>query len=602
MMIRKLREKIHDVIRKSSIRATIAITFSVVSIVCLLFLGVTLYLLFSSRVEKLAIENAEELLNQTSVNLEAYLRNMRLVSDTMYYSSIKETDLETETLDSDMNLLYEANKDNLINIACFYNDGTLVSSFPYSSTKTNVNIPNQGWFSNALGEMENSHFSTPHVQNLFDTTSSRYYWVVSLSRAVELNTGGRDTLGVLLIDMNYSSIKELFDRVNEDISTGYVYLMSSDGNIIYHPRQNLIYSGLAEENNYDTVNYKDGTRLEEFMGEKRFVSVKTVSYTGWKIVNVTPYRSMEFGYTKTPYYVAMIISTITLLVLFLSRALSLSITRPLLRLTESISVTEDGTLNPDIYIGGNSDVEYLGRTLKDVVDRLRKLTDDIVIKTEEKRRSELDALQSQINPHFLYNTLDSIIWMIEGEQYDDAVFMVSELASLFRISLSKGKTIIALEDEVRHAQNYMNIQKVRYKDKFDVDFDIDPSLNRVATVKLVIQPILENAIYYGVESLDGDGKIDVCGRRDGDDVYISIKDNGLGMCEEEVEKILSPDEKHVKKRGSGVGLINVHNRIQLRFGKEYGLIVESEPDVGTCVTIHIPFKEIVEEAKPDEVK
>ena len=214
--------------------------------------------------------------------------------------------------------------------------------------------------------------------------------------------------------------------------------------------------------------------------------------------------------------------------------------------------------------------------------------EDVLMEQEEKRKSELDALQSQINPHFLYNTLESITWMIEGERYDDAVFMISQLASLFRISLSKGKTIIRIEDEVKHAQNYMNIQKIRYKNRFQVDFQIADEIKDCCTVKLIIQPLLENAIYYGVEGMDDEGEIHVTGYRDGDDICIEVRDNGLGMSEDMVEKLLT-DNNHVPKHGSGVGVINVHNRIRIRFGAGYGLEIESEPDEGTLVRIRLPY-------------
>lgn len=583
-----VKKWMHKVFRRQSIRTTIAVTFSTVSVAILIFLSATLYAFFSSRIQETTTDATERLLNQTSINLETYLRNMRLISDTMYYSVIKESDIEEDSMEEQMNLLYEANKDNLINIACFYNDGSLVASVPLNTQKSTVNVAKQQWFESAIGEMENFHFSTPHVQNLFDTTSARYYWVVSLSRAVELNRNGKSMLGVLLIDMNYSSIKELFDRVNESRPSGYVYLTDSEGEIIYHPHQSLIYSELLEENNLKHVTYKDGSTRETFNGEEHLVSIKTVSYTGWKIVCVMPYSTSVFGTYKTQYYVVMIACAIMLLMIFLSQVISIQITRPIKNLTESIRFTEDGTLNPDIYIGGNTDVEYLGRTLKDMVAQLRKLMDDLVTEQEDKRKTELDALQSQINPHFLYNTLDSIVWMIEGEQYDDAVFMITQLASLFRISLSKGKTVISIEDELKHAQHYMNIQKVRYKDKFEINFDVDPMIYQYRIVKLVLQPILENAIYYGVDGLDGEGIITVKGWMEDNDIYISIRDNGLGMSEEDVKRLLTGEARREKKHGSGVGLINVHKRIQLHFGMEYGLIVESVPDEGTTVTVHVP--------------
>src|SRR5699024_5604919 len=190
-------------------------------------------------------------------------------------------------------------------------------------------------------------------------------------------------------------------------------------------------------------------------------------------------------------------------------------------------------------------------------------------------------------PHFLYNTLESITWMVEGERNDDAAFMITQLAKLFRISLSKGNTVITVRDELQHAQSYMNIQKVRYKNTFSVTFDVDPEICSYCTVKLILQPILENAINYGVSGMDDCGEIRVKGRMEEGRVILSVEDNGIGMSEEQVRLLLT-DSSRVHKHGSGVGLVNVNNRIQLLFGKEYGVIAESEPDEGTTISICIP--------------
>ena len=536
----------------------------------------------------MTIESTGQLLNQTAINLEDYLRNMRRISDTMYYSVIKNKDLASDTMDEEMNLLYEANKDNLISIACYTGEGQLVAAVPVANEKSQVNIVKQQWFTDAVGQMENLHFSTPHVQNLFDDLSYRYYWVVSLSRAVELTSNGTSTLGVLLVDMNYSSIEQILKKANVGNSSEYVYLIDGKGEIIYHPGQKLIYTDLYQENNIEAAGYEDGSTEEIFQGEKRLVTVKTVSYTGWKIVSVVPMSSFDMGMTGTKYFVIMLVTVSMLAVILLNQLVSASIAMPLKKLNNSVKEWETGNMNPSIYIGGSMEVEHLGRTLRSTVEQIRQLMQDIVVEQEEKRKSELDALQSQINPHFLYNTLDSIVWMIEGERYEDAVFMITQLASLFRISLSRGKTVISVEDELKHARNYMNIQKVRYKNNFEVRFDIDPEILQCCTVKLVVQPLLENAIYYGVECMDGDGEIDVNGYRREDDIYIEVRDNGLGIPEDEVEQLLKENNR-VHKRGSGVGLLNVHNRIRLRFGEEYGLEIESEPDEGTTVRIHLPY-------------
>lgn len=575
-------------IRPQSIQMTIALSFTIVSVISMGILGISLYNRFVNKMEDMTTQSAEQLLNQMAINLESYLRNMRRISDAMYYSVIKDKDLATDSLDEEMNLLYEANKDNLISIACYTNDGRLVAAAPVATEKNNLDIVDQEWFTEATGQMENVHFSTPHVQNLFDDPSYRYYWVVSLSQAVELTSGGNSTLGVLLVDMNYSSIEQLLTKANTDNASEYVYLMDGSGELIYHPKQKLIYTDLFSENNLVAASYEDGSHKEEYDGEKRIVTVKTISYTGWKIVSVVPMSSFDMGISGMRMFVILLMSLSILMIILLNQFVSANIAKPLKRLNDSVKDWEAGNMNPDIYVGGSLEVEHLGKTLRSTVAQIQELMHDILVEQEEKRKSELDALQSQINPHFLYNTLDSIVWMIEGERYEDAVFMVTQLASLFRISLSRGKTIISMEDELKHARNYMNIQKICYKNKFTVEFQVEDAILSCCTVKLVIQPLLENAIYYGMESMDGDGEITVVGYRKGDDVYVEVRDNGLGMPDEMVDALLTENNR-VRKHGSGVGLINVHNRIRLRFGEPYGLEIESCLDEGTTVRIHLPY-------------
>ena len=245
----------------------------------------------------------------------------------------------------------------------------------------------------------------------------------------------------------------------------------------------------------------------------------------------------------------------------------------------------DGEIYQD-YIDG---IEGLFPYLSDDIRRLDQLIDRQNTMQLSTKQAEFLALQNQINPHFLYNTLESITWMVEAQENEGAVRMISELAKLLRVSLSRGKTIISIKDELQHSRSYMNIQLARYKERFKTEFRIEKEIENYCIVKLVIQPILENAIYYGVGNMDEDedGRIIVSGEKKEEDILITIEDNGMGMPEEVLEKILTDNSK-VPKHGSGVGVINVHSRIRLMFGEKYGLSIESEPDEGTRVTIRIP--------------
>lgn len=565
----------------------IAISFSLISVVGMLTIGIILYSAYTRNSRTQTIEDNTQLVNQVEHNLTNYLRNMMRISDSLYYSVIKDTDFSEENIDREMTLLYEANRDNLVSIACFTNTGKLMAATPVNTMKKDVNIAEQSWFLKALNKPENLHFSASHVQNLFEDSNNRYYWVISLSRGIELTNEGRSISGILLVDMNFSGIEQLFTMVNSG-GMCYMYLMDQEGQIIYHPQQNLIYSNLKEENNATAMNYEDGTHEEIFMGERRIVNVKTVGYTGWKIVSVIPEANLYENWNQVNIIWITVLAVGILLLVFINQYLSEKITQPIRKLEESVKQLE--LQYPDkIYVGGSAEIQHLGKTIRSMVGQMRGLMDDVVREQEEKRKNELDALQSQINPHFLYNTLDSIIWMVESERYEEAISMVTALASLFRISLSQGRTIITVEEEFQHARNYISIQQVRYKNKFEVSFELEPQIAGYQTIKLIIQPILENAIYYGMEAMDEDGEIIVKGYEKDGDIYIDVIDNGIGMPKEQVEHLLT-DGVYERKRGSGIGLRNVDQRIKLYFGENYGLEIESEPDVGTKVTIHLPMK------------
>ena len=577
--------------KHAGIQATITMSFTLIAGIGMIMIGVILYGRFSVRSRDIMTENAGQFLNQTKRSVEDYLRSMRRISDTLYYFSIKNIDLETDSPDPEFNLLYEAYKDELVSIALYSGGGELVTAVPVSSKKEGLDVSQQSWFTKAMKTMENVHFSSPHVQNLFYDPIGQHTWVISMSRFVELNRRGIPRSGVLLVDMRFSGIRQMLEKANSDNRSEYIYLCSRDGEIIYHPRMERINAGLSRENT-ETAGRADGSYTDVYNGKKQITIIKTVSYTGWKLVSVIPLENLSIGMGKTQYFVVLVLAFALLGILIINQMVSGGVIRPLLRLDESVRDLENGNLNPDIYIGGPQEVEHLGRTLQTSVHKINQLMDDVLNEQEEKRRSELNALQSQINPHFLYNTLDSVVWMIEGGHNKGAVYMIRQLASLMRISISRGRTIIPIKDEIRHAESYMNIQQVRYKNTFTVSYEIPEEIRDLCTVKLILQPILENAIYYGVQSMDGDGEILVRGSRVGDDVYLDVIDNGLGMPEEQVERLLKgtslQEEENAARHGNGVGLYNVHTRIQLRFGQEYGLEIQSEPDEGTMVRVHLP--------------
>lgn len=591
-----------QIISKMGIRYSIFIYFTITALIAVMLIGLSMYDRFSNQLTE-AVQNENQILmTQVNRSVDAYLRNIMRLSETLYYGAVKNTDIANDSVFGQMKLLYDNNDDSVENIALFSKDGELITAVPAARLKSTVEIKEEKWFLEALEKAENLHFSIPHVQYVFDNTETQYRWVISVSRAVEITRGSSVSQGVLLIDIRYSSLEQLLNNVTLG-NGGYVYLISNSGQIIYHPKAQLIDSGRVQENHQNAALYRDGTYEERFQGERRYVTVKSVGYTGWKLVGVTPVQGVSFGGMKARLFILFIVLLILFILSVINYYISSKITNPIHKLEESVRQLEEGKLDTSVYIGGSYEIQHLGRSVAAMASQIQVLMQDIVAEHESKRKSEFDTLQSQINPHFLYNTLDIIVWMVENEKKSEAVKVVTALARFFRISLSKGKSIIPVRDELEHVRNYLMIQQMRFKNKFSYEIQAEEDVLELASLKLMLQPLVENAIYHGMEFMDGDGEILIQAslleeaKEQEQYLCLVIRDNGLGMTKERVESLFTNTSHVPSGRGSGIGVRNVNERIKLYFGEYYGLTIESEPDEGTTIRIYLPavsYSEILE--------
>ena len=578
------------IVYNRSIRNSIFIYFTITSLVAVLLIVISIYSRLSSQLYDTVKQENVNLVNRVDSSMEVYLRNIMKLSDTIYYGIIKNTNLSEDSIGEKLTLLYNNNKEQVSNIALISKEGEPISVVPAARFRKNFKAEDEEWFVNALNKTENIHFTLPHVQNMFEKGDNSYNWVISMSRAVEITVGGSTEQAVLLIEMAYQGLEEVLDEVTLG-NGGYIYLMDSNGDIIWHPKFELIASGRVKENNLVAAGYDDGSREEVFNGTRQTVVTKTVGYTGWKLVGVIKGTGISLNMLKTRLFIVFVILLIIFIVILINSYISFRVTNPIRELEKSVKELEEGNLDADIYMGGSYEVQHLGKSVQDMKFRIKGLMQDIVNEHEEKRKSEFDSLQAQINPHFLYNTLDIIVWQIENEKQSEAVHTVTALARFFRLSLGKGKNIVTVKDEIDHVKNYLMIQHMRFKNKFDYEFDIAEDVLELPSLKLMLQPLVENAIYHGMEFMDGDGMIMVKAWREEDELYLSVADNGLGMTEDKVEMILTGKSTSGNGRGSGIGVKNVNERIKLYFGEAYGLTIDSEPDEGTTVIIHLPAKD-----------
>lgn len=313
-----------------------------------------------------------------------------------------------------------------------------------------------------------------------------------------------------------------------------------------------------------------------------------MGYTGWKILRVIGKEELRSYGIKSTFFVLAVICQVVLFFQVVGSYISMVLTRPICNLEEDVKRISAGELDIKVHTAGSFEVYHLGRSIQKMTVRIKKLMREVIQEQEAKRKSELDSLQAQITPHFLYNTLDIVVWMIEENRKEDAAGMVTALARFLRISLSKGKNIITVADELEHARNYLMIQSLRAKDQFTYRIEKDPGTECFQVIKLIVQPIVENALYHGLEGMYGDGEIVIHAYTKDGDLYISVKDNGMGMSKEQAEALLDYTKELKTAKGNGIGVRNVHERIQLHFGKEYGVQIISEEDEGTEILLHLP--------------
>ena len=425
-----------------------------------------------------------------------------------------------------------------------------------------------------MDDYAGGYVSTPHVASIFQ---GYYPWVVTL--VAPLDAPGREEW--IALDISFSSISAYLNDVGIG-QHGYCYLMDERGNMVYHPQQQLLYAGLKKEEAGRLACLGDGTYVEDTV----IYTTQKVPNSTWRVVGISYIdETVNESFWQMTRIILIAAALILVAAVVVGFVLSRIISRPLQKLETAMEAFEQ---NADGFvfnsITGTREVEELSDSFCHMVGRIQRLMTAVREEEVALRKTELKALQAQINPHFLYNTLDSIAWMCERGKNADAVQMVHALARLFRISISRGHELIPIEKELQHAEAYLQIQKYRYKNQFTYHFTVDESCTQYLCNKITLQPIIENAIVHGLDLMVEDGHIEITVCPDGGDVLLKVSDDGIGMAPEQVAALLQnePSDR------TGIGIKNVNDRLRIYFGPGYGLSIDSVPDVGTTVTIRMP--------------
>ena len=538
------------------------------------------------------LENNRLLVDQLVGQIDTYIESMERISTAVIEDSNAQAFLNDTGSDSDSERIlkerfasYIRARDDISAIVLFRQDGRAINGDDRDPIEFS-DYRGTDWYRNALLAEGKTVASTAYVQNLFP---GEYSWVVSLSTQI-LSPEDGSPLGVLLVDLRFNRIRELCESLVVG-KKGYDFIIDPDGNYVFHPSQQLVYSELKSEpiaellpllSDVNPLLKKDG---------RNYLTAESMR-TGWYVVSVAFDSDMVNGWPYVQLMNALIGLVLFLIVGLVTNFITKGITKPLRQLQTVMKSVDTGEFRKAGNLDATDEIQELAREYDLMVGRIGELMDENVREQELKRKSDLKALQAQINPHFLYNTLDSIIWMGEMDKSKEVVKMTSALSRLFRISISKGRELISLRNELDHVRSYLTIQEMRYKNKFRYLIDIPEELMDCTVLKITLQPLVENAIYHGIRSVDYEGLIEISGRREYDDIILIVQDNGKGIDVEKLTALINgetgneDDEPGSSHQGTGVR--NVHERIRLYFGTEYGLGYENLEESGTRITVRIP--------------
>lgn len=579
--------------RFKSIQSTMMLSFSgLMAVAMLIFLMIALNFT-SQTIYENSNNYTSQIVRQVNYDIDAYIDYMENISSVMAKSgdislylfeeeqSEEDIEEERERILTQFNTIMESRED-IYNVAAVAENGRYIMNRGEEDLTPYIDIRKLDWYQAAMESPTGIAVSSSHVQNAI---KSSYKWVITLSRVLVNNrTGAKE--GLFFIDLNYSAISDLCNN-NTIGNKGYIFVLDDKGNVIYHPKQQLMYGGLHTEHieeimacEKDSLTVRDGT-------ERKLYTLSRSQKTGWTVVGAA-YTSELLKNNKQARMLYILAAAILILAVFaISSILSREITKPLRRLSESMSRVEKGEFDrANVDVTMENEIGSLGKSYNLMTERIHTLMEENVYEQKQKRKSELKALQAQINPHFLYNTLDSIIWMSEAGQSDEVVEMTSALAKLLRQSISNDHEQVELGQEMEYVKNYLTIQKMRYQDKLEYTVEVDPKVRHVMIVKLVLQPIVENAIYHGIKYKGSKGTLRIRAFAESEDVCIVIEDNGIGMDETALNIIFDETQKIHKQ--NGVGVPNVQKRLKLYYGDKYGIIYESKVGIGTRATIRIP--------------
>lgn len=581
-------------LRNLSFKYKIAIAMIMIAIIPISAFGIIANIKVAGIIDNLAESNSENVLDHTINNIEYLMNDVSKIGIQLAnYQEIKQYNdmtfsdmdriLQIKKIEQYLSLILGSNPYISSMYVCFDN-GTIVTVSNLSEYEMS-NYKNFNVYKQALEPVARTLWSGFHDNEFRDPKHKSVMTfslpIYSLDKSV---ASGVIILNIPMSVINNISISGLMNK-GDDLS-----IIDLNGNFMYamdkHTQENL-------ESNFVEAILDAGSLHGNFIhsneGRNEFISYKYSNVTKWIYVTKLDISKM---YKQTRIVKRISIWTILFCILLsaiLSILLASSLTKPVQKLVKSLRRVEKGDFTSEIAVVSHDEIGRLTATYNKMLGELRSLLERIKSENRLKRQSDLNILQAQITPHFIYNFLTTIR-SISRSQEDERVYkLTSGLIGLLQTSISKQVTFVTIEEELQLVQSYVYLQRIRYNNQFEVVYEIDEALKPYRVLKMLLQPLVENALFHGMDLVKGDGLLRIAIRSDNQNVIFSIADNGKGMTEEQMLKLFADGNQDVEKKYRGIGLKNIRDRINLYFGERYGLRVESKIDEGTLIMITMPL-------------
>jgi two-component system sensor histidine kinase YesM len=564
--------------KKLSLRSQILIFFIIVIIFIVIAMGYTLFYSSSKIIMEDTLMTTKTSIEKSGSQIEMYMDKLKGLSELLSENPavcrylIKEKDINN----SDRGDIY-ALIDSIIktdksikSIIIIGSDGTIISNEKNLDMDFSGTVLEQTWYKDTL----KSDMPVLTSARMQEFSMNKDNWVISIGREIKSIDGMHK--GVVRIDLRYDAIEASLSDLNLGKS-GFAFIINSNNEIVYHRDSSYFNNEEKTQELIDIIEMNDN----ELIKNNILTHITELKNTNWRLVGVAAPDSI----IKMQNDIIIALWILGIILVFAAFGSSLiftnSILKPLKQLQETMLRIKTGNMTDKILIGGSAEISVLSEHFSNMLRRIDTLLTEIKTKESSLRESELKVLHSQINPHFLYNTLDTIVWMAEMGDSDKIVEISKAMADFFRLSLRGGSELTTVYDELMHVKQYLIIQKERYQGKLSFEINYDEEIADFDIPKIILQPLAENSIYHGIRKLTGKGFIKINAKKEKDYIIITVEDNGIGF------DTGKPYKKETSRKLGGIGLQNVDNRIHLYYGKGSGLEITSKPGKGTKVRIII---------------